>query len=176
MLGSIVAFGARGTGHEYLLLSRSWYEQTIYRALGVKLFLCGHGKGRRDRYQQNILRNCPLVREARPVAKRGSCDEPPTKLKPGVGGTGTEGPGPHPPPGPATAAPSASHRSRRRAACPLCRAAPTSSGCRPPRARGRRAGRGGRRFRAASSRRATIRAPSCPPAQRRGRRAAPHRP
>ena len=37
------------TGHEYLLL---------YRASGVKLFLCRHGKGRRrgrDRYQQNIL-------------------------------------------------------------------------------------------------------------------------
>ena len=30
------------------LLSRSWHEQTIYRASGVKLFLCGHGKGRRD--------------------------------------------------------------------------------------------------------------------------------
>ena len=46
-----------------------------------------------------------------------------------------------------------------------------SAGCRPTRARGRHAGRGGRRFRATSSRRAASRASSCPPAQRPGRQA-----
>ena len=31
-------------------------------ASGVKLYLCGHGKGRRDRYPQNILCECPMLR------------------------------------------------------------------------------------------------------------------
>ena len=53
----IIAFGARGTGHEYLLLSRSWHEQIIYRASGVKLFLCDQGKAAQI-YPQNILYEC----------------------------------------------------------------------------------------------------------------------
>ena len=53
-------------GHEYLLLSRST------QAPGVKLCLCGHGKGRRDRNQQNIqvLFECPFVTPARPAVTR----------------------------------------------------------------------------------------------------------
>ena len=43
-VSSLVAFVARGTGHEYLLLSPTWHEKTIYRASDVKLFLCRHGK------------------------------------------------------------------------------------------------------------------------------------
>ena len=35
-------------------------------ASGVKLYLCGHGKGRRDRYPQNILCECPMLRLRRP--------------------------------------------------------------------------------------------------------------
>ena len=34
-------------------------------------------KPARDRYQQNILCECPLVTAARPVARRGSCDDDP---------------------------------------------------------------------------------------------------
>ena len=61
------AFGARGTGHEFLLLctSKQYTELQVYSSSG----LCGHGlgKGRRDRYQQNILCKCALVTAARPV-------------------------------------------------------------------------------------------------------------
>ena len=52
----IVAIGTRGTGHEYLLLSCSWHERIIYRASGVKLVLCGHGKGRRDLSAEHYMR------------------------------------------------------------------------------------------------------------------------
>ena len=82
-------------------------------------------------------------------------NKPPTELKLRVLGRGSraraglgpwvEGPGPHPPPGPVRAAPSGSRRRQRRVACPPCRAAPTLAGCRSPRARRRRAGRGERR-------------------------------
>ena len=92
---------------------------------------------------------------------------PGAEIKLGVWGPGAKGPGPHPPPGPEREAPSGSRTMRRRAACPPCRAAPTSTGCRPPPASRRRAGRSGRRLRDASRRRFT-RAPSCPPAQRLG--------
>ena len=71
-------------------------------------------------------------------------------------------PGPHPLLGPAREAPSGSRRRRRREACPPCRAAPTSSGCRPPLARRRSAGRGERQCRAASHLWATSRAPRSP--------------
>ena len=50
----IVAFGARGAGHEYLFVVS--HEQTIYRASGIKLFLCGHGKGRRDLSAEHSMR------------------------------------------------------------------------------------------------------------------------
>ena len=53
-------------GSEYLMwLSRrsscSPHEHTLFKALGVNLFHCGHGKWRRDRYQQNVLFKFPLV-------------------------------------------------------------------------------------------------------------------
>ena len=85
-VSSLVAFVPRGTGHEYLLLSRSWHEKTIYRASDVKLVLCGQGKGLRGRYpaggprqpehwqNRDILCKCQLVTAARPVAIRRSCD------------------------------------------------------------------------------------------------------
>ena len=83
-----------------------------------------HGKGSRDRYQQNIICECPLVTVASgcqwPVARHGSCDEPLTKLKRGAVGPGAEGPAPHPPLGPAREASSRCRR-RRRAACPRWR-------------------------------------------------------
>ena len=77
--------------------------------------LCDHGKGRRGRHQQNILCECPLTSQL----LAGSCYEPPTKLKLGVGGPGAEGPGPHPPRGLAREAPSGSRRRRHRAAVRL---------------------------------------------------------
>ena len=169
------------------LLSCSLRERIMYRASGVKLVLCCHGKGRRDLSAEHSMQitvgyGSPARGQARDSrARRGtgaglvtarSCDELPTKLKLGlrVGGPWAEGPGPHPLQGQARAAPSGIRRMLRRAACPPCRAAPTSAGCMPPRARRRRAGRGGRRFRAASRCRATSRAPSCPQALRQGRR------
>ena len=49
-------------GHEYLLLSLSWHEQTIHTgrawakwASGVKLFLCHHGKGSRDLSEEHSM-------------------------------------------------------------------------------------------------------------------------
>ena len=70
----IVAFRVGpGVRPEYHLLSRSSHGQTISRASGVKPFFCGHGKGRKDRYQQNILCKCPFFNGAsgapRPVAR-----------------------------------------------------------------------------------------------------------
>ena len=38
------------------LLSCSWHERIIYRASGVKLVLCGHGKGRRDLSAEHSMR------------------------------------------------------------------------------------------------------------------------
>ena len=38
------------------LFSCSWHEQIIYRASGVKLILCGHGKGRRDLSAEHSMR------------------------------------------------------------------------------------------------------------------------
>ena len=104
-----------------------------------------------------------------PARARGlSCDEPPTKLKVRVGGPGParaasrgrrvgEQGDPGPAPEADKAAPSGRRRRRRRAVCPPCRAAPTSAVCTPPRARTvtRRAGRGGRRCRAATHPRAS---------------------
>ena len=52
--------------------SLSWHEPTIYRASGVKLFLCGHGKAA-EIYQLKVLCECPLVTAARPVARGRSC-------------------------------------------------------------------------------------------------------
>ena len=50
----IVAFGARGAGHEYLCyVARRAY---IYRASGVKLILRGHGKGRRVLSAEHSMR------------------------------------------------------------------------------------------------------------------------
>jgi hypothetical protein len=63
----------------------------------------------------------------------------------------------------------------RRAACPPCRAGPTSAGGKPPRARRPHAGRYRLRCHAASRRRATSRAASAPPAARPGPLAAPRR-
>ena len=84
---AIVVFGARGsrTGHHGMnifLLSGSWHERIIYRASGVMLFLCGHGKGRRD--QQHIICEYPLVTAAWPAGAEGhgdaaaddDCDDP----------------------------------------------------------------------------------------------------
>ena len=71
----IVAFGACGTGHEYLLLSCSWHERTIqsFRCKALPLAM----EKVAEIYQQNILREYPLVTTARPVARRRSCDAPP---------------------------------------------------------------------------------------------------
>ena len=63
-LRPIITFGARGNGHEYLLLSRS---RPIYRALGVKFFLCGRATEKaisRTFYANDTA--------ARPVARCGS--------------------------------------------------------------------------------------------------------
>ena len=40
----------------FFLLSCSWHERTIYRASGVKLFLCGHGKGHRNLSAEHFMR------------------------------------------------------------------------------------------------------------------------
>ena len=40
------------SGSTYL----SWHERIIYRASGVKLILCGHGKGRRDLSAEHSMR------------------------------------------------------------------------------------------------------------------------
>ena len=102
------------------------------------------------------------------------CDEPLTKLKVRVGGPvgrsrrvgGVWQPRHQ---GQGRAAPIEYRRRRRRAACPPCRAAPTSAGFMPPRARSRHAGRGGRRCRAATRPRATSRGSLPPQAQLEGR-------
>ena len=54
------------------LLSRSWHEQTImiYRASGLKHFLCGHGKDRRGLSAENSMLmsfgyGCPARVQAR---------------------------------------------------------------------------------------------------------------
>ena len=67
-----------GVDMNIFLLSRSesWHEQTIYRASGVKLFLCGHEKGRRDLSAKHFMRMSvgyggPASGQA---ARRGSCD------------------------------------------------------------------------------------------------------
>ena len=139
----------------YLAPSRRMSKK--YTELQVQSsFLCGQRKGSGDRCQQN--------------------DQTETWGR-GARGRTSEGPKPRPPPGQARGEPtqpSGSRRRRRRAASPPCRAALTSAGCRPPRARRRSTGRGGRlgRFRAVSRRRATSRASPCPQAQCPGRRAA----
>ena len=51
------------------LLSCSWHEPIIYRASGVKLALCGHGKGRSDLSAEHSMR----ITATQPVARRGSC-------------------------------------------------------------------------------------------------------
>ena len=101
------------------------------------------------------------------------CDEPPTKLKVRVTVAGGWRPERRaraaksvglatPAQGAGRAAPNGRSRRRRRAACPPCRAAPTSAGCTPPLARTRHAGRGGRRCRAATRPRAISRGSSSP--------------
>ena len=52
---AVVAIGTRGTGHLFFF-SCSWHERIIYRASGVKLILCGHGKGRRDLSAEHSMR------------------------------------------------------------------------------------------------------------------------
>jgi hypothetical protein len=86
----------------------------------------------------------------RPDRAGPNCDEPPTKLKVREG-------------------------RRSRAASPPCRSALTSGACTPPRARTRRAGRDGRRCRAASNRQATSRAAAGPRAPPPGPPAEPRR-
>ena len=71
----IIAFGAHGTGHKYLLLTRSWHDLeqtwTIYRASGVEPFLCCHWNGSRDL----LAEHSTLGRAAAlPVPRRWSCD------------------------------------------------------------------------------------------------------
>ena len=66
----------RVTGHEYPLLSCLWHEQTIYKASGVKFFLCCHGKGCRNRYQQNISCTCPLLTASLPGAEAVTSHQP----------------------------------------------------------------------------------------------------
>ena len=103
--------------------------------------------------KQNIRQNVRRSRRPGPGparAGRGSCDEPPTKLKLRAGGPEAEGPGRPRRQGPARATPSGCRRRRRRAACPPCRAALTSAMCRQRPARTRRAYGGALRCRAAS--------------------------
>ena len=53
-------------------LSCSWHERIIYRASGVKLILCGHGKGRRDLSAEHSMQI--TVGFGKPA--RGSCYGP----------------------------------------------------------------------------------------------------
>ena len=80
---------------EYLLLlvvSCSLHQQTIYIALGVKLFHCSHGKSNRDRYQQNILCESPGPWLRRPVPYPDA--EAVTRPGPGPGLESCDGRGP----------------------------------------------------------------------------------
>ena len=143
-------------GYEYHFLSRPSHEQTIYSASesvvkAETVTVSGY-------YLQNILMLMPVGHwhgtAARPVARRGSCDEPPTKLRLGPGCPRPKGPATHArpgPPGPARELRTRKHWPRlslsgsRQAACPLCSSAPTSAGCSPARARRHSRGSGGRR-------------------------------
>ena len=163
-----VAFGARGAGHEYLLLSRSLHEQTVYRASGVKLLpLRPRNWPQRQAPAEHSMRtSVGHGGPARDQARRPLSD---SDWGPD-GRPGTEGPSRD-----GCRGRRGSLSMRLRAACPPCRAAPSRRRRLPPRARMRRADKGERWCRAASRCRASSREGSGPPAPRPGRRAAPPR-
>ena len=75
-----------------ILVSCLLHQQTIYIALGVKLFHCSHGKSNRDRYQQNILCESPGPWLRRPVPYPDA--EAVTRPGPGPGLESCDGRGP----------------------------------------------------------------------------------
>ena len=58
----------------FFLLSSSW--QTTYRASGVKLFLCGHGKGRTDLSAERSMRMSVRLRRPSPWPGAEAVTEP----------------------------------------------------------------------------------------------------